>query len=114
MGCVGEEGGEACGGAEKDFRDFRAPILFREPLVRIEAGRRGEESSAPDWKILLSSQPLSSPYKTDDQLAECNTTGEGILYTHIGDAASLSTRIALYGKSKEISSKEDIFFIPFS
>ena len=55
----GDEGGIS-GGAEIDFLDFREDTGFRPALVRTGDGRTGEEDSAPDWKILLSSQPLSS------------------------------------------------------
>lgn len=37
-------------------------MLVLRPLGLTGEGRTGEEDSAPDWKILLSSQPLSSPH----------------------------------------------------
>lgn len=42
-----------------DLRDFLAIPLFRGALGLVGDGRAGEDS-APDWKILLSSHPLSS------------------------------------------------------
>lgn len=59
---IGEENGRTCGGAEDDFLDFLVPILLRAALTFAGEGRAGDESSAPDWKMLLSSQPLSSVY----------------------------------------------------
>lgn len=67
-GRVGEEDRNGGGGTGRDFRVFCAPTLFREVFGRAGEGRTGEESSAPDWKMLLSSQPLSSPCEKQFQL----------------------------------------------
>lgn len=53
------------GGSEADFLDARDEgglALVLRVLGLVGEGRTGEEDSAPDWKILLSSQPLSSPH----------------------------------------------------
>lgn len=54
IGFEGDEG--VSGGADIESRlrrlDLRGPFAF--------VGRTGDEDSAPDWKMLLSSQPLSS------------------------------------------------------
>ena len=78
-GRTGEEGSDIWGGADIDLRVLRGPTLVLDALGFTGEGRTGEEDSAPDWKMLLSSQPLSSPdwlrfrlksdrkqYKTDD------------------------------------------------
>jgi hypothetical protein len=59
----GDDDGDDGGGADIDLRDFCVDALGA--LLRggfgLEVGdRTGEEDSAPDWKMLLSSQPLSS------------------------------------------------------
>jgi hypothetical protein len=59
----GDDDGEDCGGADIDFRDLRLDVV--DALLRGTFGfemddRMGEEDSAPDWNLLLSSQPLSS------------------------------------------------------
>lgn len=59
---IGEENGRTCGGADEDFFDLLVPRLLRAALTLVGEGRAGDESSAPDWKMLLSSQPLSSAY----------------------------------------------------
>lgn len=59
----GDDEGEDCGGADIDLRDLRAAAveaLLRGTFALDADGRTGEEDSAPDWKILLSSHPLSS------------------------------------------------------
>lgn len=57
----GDADGEAGGGADIDLRDFRrGAILFRASFGLVGDGLTGDEDSAPDWKILLSSHPLSS------------------------------------------------------
>lgn len=51
------------GGSEADFFDTRDEgglALVLRVLGLVGEGRMGEEDSAPDWKMLLSSQPLSS------------------------------------------------------
>lgn len=53
----GGDKGTIWGGAEEDFRDWRSG---RRDLGRTGEGRIGDDDSAPDWKTLLSSQPLSS------------------------------------------------------
>jgi hypothetical protein len=53
------------GGSEADFFDARDEgglVLVLRVLGLAGEGRIGEEDSAPDWKMLLSSQPLSSPH----------------------------------------------------
>ena len=53
------------GGSEADFRDARDEgglALVLRVLGLAGEGRMGEEDSAPDWKMLLSSQPLSSAH----------------------------------------------------
>ena len=53
------------GGSEADFLDARDEgglTLVLRVLGLVGEGRTGEEDSAPDWKILLSSQPLSSAH----------------------------------------------------
>ena len=53
------------GGSETDFLDTRDEgglMMVLRVLGLVGEGRIGEEDSAPDWKILLSSQPLSSPH----------------------------------------------------
>jgi len=60
VGRRGEISG-SCGGAEVDFRVLRGAAPVLEALGLTGDGRAGEEDSAPDWKMLLSSQPLSSP-----------------------------------------------------
>jgi len=55
------------GGSEADFIDTRDEgglALVLRVLGLAGEGRMGEEDSAPDWKILLSSQPLSSHCET--------------------------------------------------
>lgn len=59
---IGEENGRTCGGADEDFLDLLVPRLLRAARTLAGEGRAGDESSAPDWKMLLSSQPLSSAY----------------------------------------------------
>jgi hypothetical protein len=59
----GDDDGEDGGGADIDLRDLRVAVL--DALLRGAFGmdvgdRMGDEDSAPDWKMLLSSQPLSS------------------------------------------------------
>jgi hypothetical protein len=60
----GEPGGDddVCGGAEDALRDVRRGLAGTELLrtIRLAGAGRTGESSAPDWKTLLSSQPLSS------------------------------------------------------
>lgn len=62
---VGEEDERYSGGAEEALRDDlrvvvdalgAAPLRLR----GFGGGRTGEDDSAPDWKTLLSSHPLSS------------------------------------------------------
>lgn len=55
-GRTGEDESNTWGGADIDFLDFRGATFLR----RTGDGRMGEDDSAPDWKILLSSHPLSS------------------------------------------------------
>lgn len=55
----GDDDGDNWGGADMDVRDARVK-LFRVNLGLGGLGRAGEDDSAPDWNILLSSQPLSS------------------------------------------------------
>jgi len=53
------------GGSEADFLDTRDEgglALVLRVLGLVGEGRTGEEDSAPDWKMLLSSQPLSSAH----------------------------------------------------
>ena len=57
IGGMGEERGDDSEASEGEARDLRRPD-FRGALFL--GGLTGEEDSAPDWKILLSSQPLSS------------------------------------------------------
>ena len=52
------------GGAGKEWggEPEGALVLRRpDPGILFLGGRTGEDDSAPDWKMLLSSQPLSSP-----------------------------------------------------
>lgn len=56
----GDDDGDNWGGADMDVRDLRVVKLFRADLGLEGLGRTGEDDSAPDWKMLLSSQPLSS------------------------------------------------------
>lgn len=65
-GKVGEERVGDSGGADAELRlrlDFRVAFL--------RAGRTGDDDSPPDWKMLLSSHPLSSVpgpnYRHDSQ-----------------------------------------------
>ena len=46
------------GGADIDNRDFRGPDTLR--AIFCLGGLTGDEDSSPDWKVLLSSHPLSS------------------------------------------------------
>lgn len=46
------------GGADVDLRE-RGTALLRRGRGRTGGGRRGDEDSAPDWKMLLSSHPES-------------------------------------------------------
>jgi hypothetical protein len=56
----GDDDGEE-GGADIDLRDLRAlDALLRGAFCLERDDRMGDEDSAPDWKMLLSSQPLSS------------------------------------------------------
>jgi hypothetical protein len=53
------------GGSEADILDTREEgglALALRVLGLAGEGRIGEEDSAPDWKMLLSSQPLSSAH----------------------------------------------------
>ena len=53
------------GGSEADFlgaRDEEGLAVVLRVLGLVGEGRTGEDDSAPDWKMLLSSQPLSSPH----------------------------------------------------
>ena len=59
-GRTGDEDSDICGGADIDLRDLRRDPLCLGVLGRA-GDRIGEEDSAPDWKMLLSSHPLSSP-----------------------------------------------------
>ena len=78
MICCGDCGGEYAdfpalrgeestisGGADVDLRICRGTTLTPDIRLRAECfggeGFAGEEESAPDWKMLLSSHPLSSP-----------------------------------------------------
>ena len=56
----GELPGLVSGGRDKNLRDLRGAKDFREDFGLTGEGRAGDEDSAPDWKILLSSHPLSS------------------------------------------------------
>ena len=47
------------GGADVDLRE-RGTALDRRARGRVGGGRIGDDDSAPDWKMLLSSHPLSS------------------------------------------------------
>lgn len=54
------------GGADVDLRICRGTTLTPDVLLRAGEGFggegfAGEDDSAPDWKMLLSSHPLSSP-----------------------------------------------------
>jgi hypothetical protein len=65
----GDDNGEDGGGADMDLRDLRVDELDALFLVAFGlegGGWIGEDDSAPDWKILLSSQPLSSATYTWD------------------------------------------------
>jgi len=58
-----DDWGRDWGGSEADFLDTRDEgglALVLRVLGLVGEGRTGEEDSAPDWKMLLSSQPLSS------------------------------------------------------
>lgn len=62
---AGEDDERYSGGAEVAFReDLRLVVeALESAALRVRGlggGRAGEEDSAPDWKILLSSHPLSS------------------------------------------------------
>lgn len=56
----GDDDGELCGGADMDLRDLRVAVFLRRILALGGEALTGDEDSAPDWKIFLSSQPLSS------------------------------------------------------
>lgn len=43
---AGEEGGESCGGADIEWRDFLVTLL--RAVLRMGDGRVGDEDSAPD------------------------------------------------------------------
>ncbi len=68
LGTSGSRGGEDderySGGAEVALRDLRVVVeALGAAALRVRGfggGRAGEDDSAPDWKILLSSHPLSS------------------------------------------------------
>jgi hypothetical protein len=64
--CGGEDDERYSGGAEVALReDLREDVeAFGAAALRVRGlggGRAGEDDSAPDWKTLLSSHPLSSP-----------------------------------------------------
>jgi hypothetical protein len=65
LGFVLEGDGGASGGAEADTLDFLGAVLLRDARALGGEGFTGDDDSAPDWKMLLSSHPLSSACQTD-------------------------------------------------